>query len=176
MLFKFTIKADNAEDFVLHVEADAKNTFLQLHELLQEECGFDPLQFATFFLADEEWDKGDEIKMFGSTNNSATSENWIRKNPSIGEVVKSEEDRLLYMFDKYNEKNLYIELYEMAEESNISSPTVLLHNGNAPIQTPAANPESLSGKDDPDSQHIFDDLGELNDLNEIYGEMSSHIL
>ena len=177
MLFRFTVKADNAEDFVLHVEADSKNTFTQLHEFLQKECGFGTSQFSAFYIADEEWDKGDEIKLFGITNNGTTTENRIGKNSNLGEIIKSEEDRLLYIFDKYNERYLYLELYEIAEGNRSTSPAILLHRGTAPIQGRMINPENgLSGKDDPDSQHIFDDLGELNDLNEIYGEMSSQIL
>jgi hypothetical protein len=50
MLFKFWVRSDMTEDFVLNIDADATHTFYQLHELLQEECKFDPSQLVRFLL------------------------------------------------------------------------------------------------------------------------------
>jgi hypothetical protein len=49
MLFKFWVRSDMTEDFVLHIDADAIHTLYQLHELLQEECNFDPSHRLSFF-------------------------------------------------------------------------------------------------------------------------------
>jgi len=35
MVYKFKIISDKVEDFVLHIDADAKNTFFELHEAIQ---------------------------------------------------------------------------------------------------------------------------------------------
>ena len=138
MLFKFRIKSDIAEKFMLHIDADANNTFYQLHEAIQEECKYDPSQLATFFLADEEWDKDIEIKMFGTkSSHSETSDGLLMK-------------------------------------KTINAPVLTLSKGIAPVQILGKNADNnLIVKDDPDFQNVFDDLGELEDLNEIYGEMSN---
>ena len=92
MVFKFKILSDKVEDFVMHIEADAKNTFFELHEVIQEGCRYDPSELASFFLADEEWDKGLEITMFPNKSpkqNAAVT----MKTAMLGDYLK-EKDHL----------------------------------------------------------------------------------
>jgi hypothetical protein len=166
------------EDFVLHIDADAANTFFQLHEILQEECRFDPSQLVTFFSADEEWDKVKEIKMFpGSNSPGFASNGMIMRNTRLDKFLRSEEDKLLYTFDINNDKSLYIELLNVTEDEILKTPVVRLHKGKAPEQSPQGNLERLSGDGiRRDSQQSYDDLGELEDLYGIYGEMTDNVL
>lgn len=178
MLFKFWIRSDTVEDFILHIDADATHTFFQLHEAIQEECKLDPSLSATFFIVDEDWDKVNEIKMFRNPPSyKSNSQKWLMKNTRLNEFIKNVEDKLLYTYDIVNNKTLYLELYEMKMEQSINAPIVKLRRGNAPIQESLIFTERHSASEnDSDSQHIFDDLGELEDLYQIYGEMSSTIL
>jgi len=175
MLFKLRIKSDKEEKFVMHIDADATNTFFQLHESIQEVCKYDPLQLATFFLADEEWDKGIEIKMFASTSGHPdSSDSWIMKKTKLGDLIKETEDKFIYVFDVFNQKSLYIELNEIDMEKTINAPVITMSKGIAPVQTFVNSYDNnLLLEGDPDLQNVFNDLGELEDLNEIYGEMSN---
>jgi hypothetical protein len=81
---------------------------------------------------------------------------------------------LLYVFDLNNQKSLYIELIEIEMEKTINSPVITLSKGIAPVQIPDKNNgDNLIVNVDPELQNVFEDLGELDDLNEIYGEMSN---
>jgi hypothetical protein len=175
MLFKLRIKSDVVEKFVLHIDADANNTFYQLHESIQEECKYDPSQLATFFVADEEWDRGLEIKMFDTDSiQRLSTDGLLMKKTRLGEILKDVEDKLIYVFDIYNQKSFYIELNEIEMEKTINAPVITLSKGIAPVQIlDKNNGNNYFVKDDTDSQNVFDDLGELEDLNEIYGEMSN---
>jgi len=177
MLFKLRIKSDKEEKFVMHIDADATNTFFQLHESIQEVCKYDPLQLVTFFLADEEWDKGLEIKMFASTSGHPdSSDSWIMKKTNLGDLIKETEDKFIYVFDVFNQKSLYIELNEIDMGKTINAPVITLSKGIAPVQTFVNSYDNnLLLESDPDLQNVFNDLGELEDLNEIYGEMSNII-
>jgi hypothetical protein len=174
MLFKLRVRSDLSENFVMFIDADANNDFYQLHKVIQEECKNDPSQPASFFLADEEWDKGQEIRMF-STNRyqPSTSTELLMKNTKLGEIIKNVEDKLIYVFDLYNQKSFYIELNEVQMKKAMSAPVITLSKGIVPVQTTdESNDVSLIDKEDPELQNVFDDLGEIEDLNEIYGEMS----
>lgn len=175
MLFKLSIKSDKEEKFLMHIDADANNTFFQLHDSIQEVCKYDPLQPATFFLADEEWDKGIEIKMFATTpGHPDSSDRWTMKKTKLGDLIKESEDKLIYIFDIYNQKSLYIELKEVDMGKTINAPVITLSKGIAPVQTFVNSYDNnLLLEGDPDLQNVFNDLGELEDLNEIYGEMSN---
>lgn len=178
MTFKLKVRSDTDDDFILLIDADAANTFLQLHEVLQEECGFNPLQLVTFFSADEEWDKDMEIRMFPNAFSLDASFNgMIMRNTRLDEFLSKEEDKLLYTFDIQNDKSLYIELSGISDEEIQKAPVVMLRKGNAPEQSPQGISERLPGESlERELLNTWDDLGELEDLYEIYGEMTDHVL
>jgi hypothetical protein len=87
---------------------------------------------------------------------------------------KDTEDKLIYGFDRYNQKPFYIELNEIEMEKTMNATVVALNKGIAPIQTHAeSNEAKLIEKEDQEVKNASDDLGEIEDLYEIYGEMSS---
>lgn len=171
MVFKFKIISDKVENFAMHIDADARNTFFELHEAIQDECKYDASELATFFLADEEWDKGQEISMFAnqSLNHNATPS---MKNAMLGDYLNEKEDKLIYIFDIINQKSLYIELNEIVMEKKLSTPVVTSNRGMAPLQSSSNRYDNdLLAIEDSELQNVFTDFGELEDLNMIYGEM-----
>ena len=171
MVFKFRIISDRVEDFALHIDADANNTFFELHEAIQDECKYDPSELSTFFLADEEWDKGLEVMMFP---NKLSKQNpaLLMKNTALGDYLKAKEDKLIYVFDVINQKSLYIELNEIVMEKKLNKPNVIYNKGMAPVQSTSIryNADLLADQDS-ELQNVFTDFGELEDLNMIYGEI-----
>lgn len=175
MVFKFKIISDKVENFALHIDADAKNTFFELHEAIQDECKYDPSEIVTFFLADEEWDKGLEITMF--PNRSLKQNSTVTmKNALLGDYLKQKEDKLIYIFDVINQKSLYIELNEIVMENKLNSPVVTYNKGLAPLQSSSNRYDTdLLANEDAELQNVFTDFGELEDLNMIYGEIGEVI-
>jgi len=155
----------------MYVDADSRNTFSELHEAIQDRCKYDPSELATFFLADEEWDKGLEIRMF---NNKVLKpgNSPLMKNSRLGDYLKEKEDKLIYVFDANNNKSLYIELNEIVMEKELNTPIVTYNRGMIPLQN-ASNLYNADLLTDQDSelQNVFTDFGELEDLNLIYGEI-----
>jgi len=175
MVFQFKIISDKVENFALHIDADARNTFFELHEAIQDECKYDPSELATFFLADEEWDKGVEISMF---SNFAEKRNPVltMKNTALGDYLNEKEDKLIYVFDVINQKSLYIELIEIVMEKKLNTPIVTFNRGIAPAQSASNHYDTdLLIDEDSELQKVFTDFGELEDLNMIYGEMGEII-
>jgi len=171
MVFQFKVISDKVENFILHIDADANNTFFELHEVIQDGCKFDPSELATFFLADEEWDKGKEIMMFTSRRPNAGSA-LTMKNALLGDFMKEKEDKLIYVFDVINQKSLYIELKEIIMEKKLNTPIVTFNRGLAPVQSSSTRYDTdLLVDEDTELQKIFTDFGELEDLNMIYGEI-----
>ena len=171
MLLKFKVISDKIENFVLHIDADANNTFFELHEAIQDMCKYDPSELATFYTADEEWDKEHEIAMFGFHLPKRKSV-LTMKNTLLCEYLKEKEDKLIYIFDVINQKSLYIELNEIVMEKKLNSPVVTFNRGIAPLQsTSDLYDTDLLVDEDSELQKIFTDFGELEDLNMIYGEI-----
>ena len=171
MIFKFRIISDRVEGFALHIDADAKNTFSELHEAIQYEFKYDRSELASFFLADEEWDKGQEIMMF-HFKSPKQNHSLMMKNTALGDYLNKKEDKLIYVFDVNNQKSLYIELNEIVMEKELSAPIVTYNRGMGSVQS-ASNRYNADLLADQNSelQNVFTDFGELEDLNMIYGEI-----
>lgn len=170
MVYKFRIISDKVEDFALHIDADARNTFFELHEVIQDLCNYDPSELSSFFLADEEWDKGQEIAMF--PDSASKNPPILMKQATLGAYMKEKGDKLIYTFDVVNQKSLYIELNEIVMENKLYTPIVTFNRGMAPAQSSSNryNADLLVDQDS-ELQNVFTDFGELEDLNMIYGEI-----
>jgi hypothetical protein len=175
MVFRFNVLSDKVENFAMHIDADEKNTFFELHEVIQNECKYDPSQLAAFYLADEEWDRGLEIKMFA--NNSPDSNATLAmKDTKLGDYLKEKEDKFIYVFDVINQKSLYLELNEIVMEDKLNTPVVTYNRGTAPVQSATIHGDTdLLANEDTELHNIFTDFGELEDLNMIYGEIGEVI-
>jgi Plasmid pRiA4b ORF-3-like protein len=175
MIYKFKIISDKAEDFVLHIDADAKSTFYELHEAIQFACKFDSAELTAFYLADEEWDKGTEIVMFND-DLAKDFHSPMMKNTTLGELLQSPEDKLIYTFDVINQKSLYIQLNAILMEEKLNSPVVSFDGGTTSTEHHLSRYNlDLLADNDLEFQNAFTDFGELEDFNTINGELGEAI-
>lgn len=173
MVYKLKILSDKREGFALKIEVDANNTFFELHEAIQNGCKFDPSEVVTFFKADEEWDKMDEISLFSSDLHEEIAS---MKNAKIIDYLNDIGDKMIYNFDMNDQKSLFIELEEILTNKKLNLPIVTYHKGIAPTQSVTDHYDNdLLNDSDVDLQNISTDFGEIEDLNLIYGEIGEVI-
>lgn len=179
MIFRFNVISDTVENFALHIDADERNTFFELYEIIQRECKFKSSDHDAFFLADEEWDKGLEIKMSenGAANTAVNLPAALTmKGAKLGDYLREKEDKFICVFEINHQKSLYIELNEIVMEKNLNTPVVTYNRGNAPVQSSANHYDTDLLASEADELHKdFTDFGELEDLNLIYGEIGEVI-
>jgi Plasmid pRiA4b ORF-3-like protein len=170
MVFKFKIISDQVGNFVLHINADANHTFLQLHESLQLACRFDQSEIATFYLADEEWDKILEIPMDTKVKEPKLALRSMEQ-VKLGELLIQQELNLIYVFDIRNQKSLYIQIKEIETEKQLRVPALIKKLGNSPLQHSFnENDSDLLSNQVTTHQIDYSDFGELQDLDLIVGE------
>jgi hypothetical protein len=149
MVYKFRLLSDEVKEFVRDVEIKSTQTFFDFHKLIQDDLGFDSSQIASFFTTSREWEKEKEFTLFdmgdGENNHTIPMDKAILKN-----YIHEPQQRLLYVFDFFNERSLFIELTETEHEAKYSDyPAVTLSRGNPPQQILFGNmnPGSLSDAD-----------------------------
>ncbi|PCI01307.1 MAG: hypothetical protein COB79_04285, partial [Zetaproteobacteria bacterium] len=71
--------------------------------------GFDNSQMASFYLSNDEWEKGEELTLF-DMNEPGAPEIRMMKETVIGETLVGEGDKLLYVFDFLNIWTFNVEL------------------------------------------------------------------
>ncbi|HOU30438.1 MAG TPA: hypothetical protein PL101_04450 [Bacteroidales bacterium] len=104
MVYKFVVLSDEDDSFVREFELLDRQTLLDFHNILQEELEFDKSQMASFYLASNNWEKEEEFTLIDMGAGSSTMEDAV-----LEEIIYKKNQKLLYVFDFFNERALFIE-------------------------------------------------------------------
>ncbi|MBK7490063.1 MAG: hypothetical protein IPI74_09735 [Bacteroidales bacterium] len=130
MVYRFVVLSDEDETFVMEFEFLDSHTLLDFHNALQDELEFDRSQMASFFMATESWEKEEEFTLFDIGGGSSTMENAV-----LEEIIFRKNQKLLYVFDFFNDRALYIEYVgEFEEEDDKEYPVCTTSKGMPPKQ------------------------------------------
>ena len=111
MVYKFVVLSDEDESFVREFELLESQTLMDFHKALQEELEFDKSQMASFYLATDNWEKEEEFTLFDMGTGSSAMDDGI-----LEDVIFRKNQKLLYVFDFFNERALFIEYTGEANE------------------------------------------------------------
>ncbi len=129
MIYIFNILSDEHDDFFLQIKINPENTFFDFHNFIQSELNFDKSQMASFFLCNKIWEKQKELPLL----DIETDKNIMQEN-KIADIVKNKNDKLLYVFDLFSERMLFISLLKIDEKQNINKPICIEKKGTTPKQ------------------------------------------
>jgi len=130
MVYRFVVLTDEDETFVREFEFLDSHTLLDFHNTIQEELEFDKSQIASFYMATETWEKEEEFTLFDMGAGSSTMENAV-----LEEVIFRKNQKLLYVFDFFNDRALFVEYVgETREEDNMEYPVCSNSKGLPPKQ------------------------------------------
>lgn len=111
--------------------ATSETTFLELHQLLLKAFEFTNDQMASFYISDEDWNKGQEITLFSMGDETVLE----METTKVGSVFNSLSQKMLYTYDFLAMWNFSIEVMEIGEaESKVKYPKVGRRFGDAPDQ------------------------------------------
>jgi len=160
MIYLFRIISDENPDFFRDLVADASDTFLEFHEILQKNLEYDPSQLASFFITNQQWEKQQEITLIDMMPDPGLS-TFTMDQTALGEHLQELNQRMIYVFDFFSNRAFFIELIETSEEtSSRNTPFVAQSKGEAPPQLTLDRLLSEEEEDMP-----FDDEGNPEDLN-----------
>lgn len=142
--------------FLRDYEIDSNQSFLALHNAIQHNLGFDPAQLASFFLADEHWNKGMELTLIDMQNEGGMAAIPM-DSVKIRELMKDRKERLLYVYDIFTDSSLFIELLDIFEPSpGVKYPNCTSSVGEPPVQ--------LADDSVPAPESDFDEIDEIDDI------------
>jgi hypothetical protein len=111
MVYKFVVLSDEDESFVREFEFLDSQTLLDFHNMIQEELEFDKSQMASFFMTTDSWEKEEEFTLFDMGAGSSTMDGAV-----LEDIIFRKNQKLLYVFDFFNERSLYVEYTGEAKE------------------------------------------------------------
>ena len=129
-VFKLRVIIDTEEDVFRDIEMTAQSTFHQLHETILQSFQFENGEMASFYLSNDEWEKGLEIPLMDMGEGVVSMENAL-----LSEMLQSAGNKVLYVYDFLRMWIFYIEVIEVLEsDANQFYPLVSLTFGEAPTQ------------------------------------------
>ncbi len=111
MVYKFVVLSDEDESFVREFEFLDTHTLIDFHNAIQDELEFDKSQMASFFMATDNWEKEEEFTLFDMGTGSSTMETAV-----LEDIIFRKNQKLLYVFDFFNERALFVEFTGEAKE------------------------------------------------------------
>jgi len=131
------IKEDVIRDFAIQKTATLEN----FHNLITDAFGFTGNEMASFYRSDVEWVQGEEFPLFDMSEGS----NGITPmcDITIGQVLKSKKDKLIYVYDFFNMWSFYVDVIDIDfNQKGLETPSLLFSLGKAPNEAPEIKFES----------------------------------
>ena len=170
MICIFEVSSAEAPEFKRLIHIGTEHTFEDLHRTIQNTSNFDSSQLASFYLTDDLWRKQIEISSLDS--GSSTPKIRSMRQTKMDEYISEIGQKLIYVFDFFNERFFYLELKEKLMKTDLKEPFVGYENGLAPTQF------LINDFDSPEvnlieSNDSYKSFGDLEDYYEIFGEMDA---
>ena len=165
MVYRFRIVLDNdtEDDVFRDIEIRDTDSLEDLHNSIVQAFGFDGIEMASFYISDKEWNQGEEISMFD------TSEGYDKVRLMADTIIKDVSDekrtKLIYVYDFFSMWTFYVELAEIVEETEGTDyPNLMFVYGQIPTEAPEKLFEAHDESDDYDELDDDFDVDDYEDL------------
>jgi hypothetical protein len=130
-IFKFRVIIDTEEDVFRDIEIETDASFEDLHRSILDGFDFEEGEMASFYMSNEQWEKGLEIALMDMGEKAALN----MKGTKLNEMVTQPADKILYVYDFMRMWIFYVELIEIKKDKpSTIYPRVALAFGDAPAQ------------------------------------------
>ena len=168
MIYKFTFSCEEGDpNFRRVFEADSDATFLELHEAILKSVNYPDDQMTSFFLCNDEWEKGQEVTLVEMGSNFEY-DNMVMNETRLSDLIEEQGQRLIYIFDPMFERYFFGSLKEI-QPGTMNGVECVESRGKAPKQLKSEDPLAAGiagGKGDDDFMldDEFKDEYDLGDL------------
>lgn len=136
MIYTFKITSSEVKDFVLEIEIDHEQTYLEFHNTIQKAVEYDNSQMASFYQVGADGERGLEIALFEMNTEDDDNMNVVPMDVAMmREFVSSERPELIYVFDFFSDRFFNVRLINKGiSKAKTKYPKQTLCKGDAPEQ------------------------------------------
>jgi hypothetical protein len=133
VIYRFLIVSDEVENFKREIKIDADATFYDLYKAIIDCTGYSDKEMASFVLCDDNWRKEMEITLV-KMDTSSDEDSYSMEECVLSDYLEEEKQKLMFVFDYFTERALYMELSEIIPGKKLKQPLCTLSKGEAPPQ------------------------------------------
>ncbi len=140
--FRVLIDAEEEVDVFRDIVVNANDSFSSFHEAIIHAFDFEGGQMASFYLSDDEWNKGDEVGLMDMSGEGSSFR--LMDKTTIKKLITEANQKMVYVYDFLNMWCFFVELIKIDELDEAKQyPYVALSFGTPPSE---------------DSKNIIDDF------------------
>ena len=163
MLYRFIIVSDEVDEFRRDIIIDSDATFFELHETLLDSVKYAKDQITSFFICNEDWEKGTEITLI-DMGSGFDEDIYVMENTRLSYLLDEEKQKLVYVFEPLTERCFFVELREIITGETQDKAQVTKSIGNPPAQVTKPDELDLMAAKVTSATEFEDD--------DLYGEFS----
>ncbi|MBS9767677.1 MAG: hypothetical protein KGV44_09095 [Flavobacteriaceae bacterium] len=115
MKYLIKITSEEQNDFSFQVKIDATATFLALHNLIIENCGYDGSQLSSFFTLDTEKQRLQEISLMELSADGEEMNVAVMDVATLGEFIGKEIKFLEFEYDFFGDRFFSLEIIKVLQ-------------------------------------------------------------
>lgn len=134
-IYRFRVTLQREDEHIFRdIDIELSDTLFELHNGIQEAFEFDNSQMASFYLSNDDWEKGEELTLF-DMNEPGAEDIRMMNEAELSRALGGVGDKLVYVFDFMNLWTFQVELVqELKASEKVSYPAVVNFVGTAPNQ------------------------------------------
>ncbi len=157
-VYRFRVSFEDYDDIIREIDIKSNQTFLDLHQAVQQSTGYAPAKSSSFYVSNDQWLKGDEIAYLPAQRKIDNG------------VALMEKSRLSNFIDDPHQKFYYTYNFERPYDFHVELIRILLDDDKAKtypilVRSVGEAPKPLSaGGAAPVAAAVSDDFDFLNDM------------
>ena len=147
-VIKLRVVPDVEQDIFRDIEIGENQNFEAFYNFIIQTFGFRGDQLASFYLSNEEWDKGHEIALMDMGGPSPDGLPTEMRSAIIGDIIQNSGQKLILVYDFLKMWCFYIEVLSVEEKNEmLGVPEVVMSFGEAPDEDAKEMPDLMEGID-----------------------------
>jgi len=169
IVYNFRITLDFEKDVTRDIEVRSDQSFFEFHRMIIKAFGFTGDQMCSFFMSNEDWDKGEEIVLFDMGFEESENTPRMMENTQLTELINKRDEKMLYVYDFLRMWVFMIELTdETMPKKEVVYPRIVKSVGDAPdeneksldFEMPVEMIEDEDDNMDPELKDLMDDFND----------------
>lgn len=168
-IFHFRVLIDQSNEVFRDIQIESSATFEDFHHAIVEAFAFSGEEMASFFVSDDDWEKGEEITQMdmGTVEEGGVK---IMSDFTLNEMVDQKGAKLLYLYDFMRMWMFFVEMVEISTpDPDKNYPLVTLTVGDAPHESSKEPADSFpvdfdADFEDPSEEEGFENIDDYDEL------------